>query len=274
MCFLQLHGWMALSPLGTSAAAGWYRIDADAYKSQALAGVMPGLGFVGDALLTGGGTGGQMALRALSAGGYIATPTALGSSTVFSGQLGQIINLTAADGGTHTYGAISGRGGIAQMSFSAAGSLTGTATIAAPTVADLASAQIGTSSYVFSVFQDNNTLTSWTVAANGRLTAAHSLTPETGLWISAPTALTTAQVDGQTYVILGSAGSDSLSVMAVGAGGTLTITDHLLDDRNSRFGGVAALDVVTVGGHSYVISGGDDDGISIHLLLPGGQLLA
>jgi hypothetical protein len=160
------------------------------------------------------------------------------------------------------------------MSFSAAGSLTGTATIAAPKVAALASAQIGTSSYVFSVSQDSNTLTSWTVAANGRLTAAHSLTPETGLWISAPTALTTAQVDGQTYVFLGSAGSDSRSVMAVGAGGTLTITDHLLDDRNNRFGGVAALDVETVGGHSYVISGGDDDGISVHLLLPGGQLLA
>jgi hypothetical protein len=78
------------------------------------------------------------------------------------------------------------------------------------------------------------------------------------LWISAPSAPTTAQVDGQTYVILGRAGSDSLSVIAVGAGGTLTITDHLLDDRNSRFGGVAALDVVTVGGHSYVVSGGDD----------------
>jgi hypothetical protein len=93
--------------------------------------------------------------------------------------LGEIVNLTAADGGTHTHGAISGRGGIAQMSFSATGNLTGTATIAAPTVAALASAQIGTSSYMFSVSQDSNTMTSWTVAANSRLTVAYSLTPET-----------------------------------------------------------------------------------------------
>jgi hypothetical protein len=35
----------------------------------------------------------------------------------------------------------------------------------------------------------------------------------------------------------------------------------------SRFGGIAGLDVVTVGAHRYVDSG-DDEGSAIHVLLP------
>lgn len=95
-----------------------------------------------------------------------------------------------------------------------------------------------------------------------------------GARIPAPSALSAANVDGLNYLVLGSAGSNSLSVMHIGTDGALTITDHLLDDRKSRFGGVADIAVVTVEGHTYVIAGGSDDGISVFQLLPGGQLLA
>jgi len=98
---------------------------------------------------------------------------------------------------------------------------------------------------------------------------ASTLTTETGLWIDAPTAMDTAVVDGETYLVLGSAGSNSLTVMGVAANGTLTIQDHLMDDRNSRFGAVADIEIVTAQGHTYVIAGGGDDGISIYQILPG-----
>ncbi len=81
-------------------------------------------------------------------------------------------------------------------------------------------------------------------------------------------------MDGVSYLVLAAAGSSSLTVIEVGAQGDLTIRDHLLDTLHTRFGGVAALDIVTEGGRSYVIAGGADDGISIFALLPGGQLVA
>mgnify|MGYP003115624141 FL=1 len=81
-----------------------------------------------------------------------------------------------------------------------------------------------------------------------------------GLWVSNPTALA-------------SAGTDSLSVLRVEADGSLTIVDHLLDTRDTRFGSVTALEVVTHNGTVYVIAGGGDDGITVLQMLPDGQLV-
>ena len=87
-----------------------------------------------------------------------------------------------------------------------------------------------------------------------------------------PTALATAEVAGTTYGILASAGSSSLSVFSLDAGGGMTLTDHLLDTRESRFAGVSALDIVTRGDEVFVLAGGADDGLSLMALLPGGRL--
>ncbi|KZZ64070.1 hypothetical protein A3764_20580 [Sulfitobacter sp. HI0129] len=52
----------------------------------------------------------------------------------------------------------------------------------------------------------------------------------------------------------------------------MTLTDHLLDTRESRFAGVTALDIVTRGDDVFVLAGGADDGLSLMALLPGGRL--
>jgi Ca2+-binding RTX toxin-like protein len=82
------------------------------------------------------------------------------------------------------------------------------------------------------------------------------------------------EVGGTTYAVLAAAGSSTLSVMEVGTDGSLTLRDHVLDGLTSRFGGVTSLEVVTHQGHTYVIAGGADDGISVFVLLEGGQLMA
>ena len=87
-----------------------------------------------------------------------------------------------------------------------------------------------------------------------------------------PTALAVAEVDGVPYAVLASAGSSSLSVMSLDAGGGMTVTDHLLDTRETRFAGVTSLEVVSRGPDVFVLAGGADDGISLMALLPGGRL--
>lgn len=94
-----------------------------------------------------------------------------------------------------------------------------------------------------------------------------------GLGMAAPTALETVTAFGSTFVLVGAAGSQSLSVLRLGPDGALTATDHLIDSRETRFGGVNALAVLETGGHVLVAAGGSDDGISLFTLLPDGRLI-
>ena len=107
----------------------------------------------------------------------------------------------------------------------------------------------------------------------GKLKLVNSQGFDEGLGINTPTALETISAYGETWVIVGASGSQSLSVMHLDTDGTLTATDHLLDSRDTRFGGVQALEVIEVNGQVLVIAGGNDDGLSLFTLLPGGQLI-
>jgi len=109
--------------------------------------------------------------------------------------------------------------------------------------------------------------------ASGALTFTDSLGAANGLGVAAPSAMETVQVGAVTWVILAAAGSGSLSVMQLLPSGQLEPVDHVLDTLATRFGGVAALEVIQVQGHVFVLAGGADDGLSLFSLLPGGQLV-
>ena len=256
-------------------SGGMTLIDADAYAQTAIAGGTPALAMMGDALLTSGGAAGQLVVRGLDGTGAMGNAATVGNTSTFSNPLGETTTLTQADGTTFAYSQITGDNGVAVMEFTVTGTLSTTHITQNVEVAAIASVEIGTRDYVFTATNEGLAgVSAWAVQPNGSLMPASTLTTETGLWIDAPTAMDTAVVDGETYLVLGSAGSNSLTVMGVAANGTLTIQDHLMDDRNSRFGAVADIEIVTAQGHTYVIAGGGDDGISIYQILPGGQLLA
>lgn len=108
---------------------------------------------------------------------------------------------------------------------------------------------------------------------SGALTVLDSLGAADGLGMATPTAMRTVAAHHASWVIMGSAGSNSLSVMQVSANGQLSATDHLLDTRATRFGAVQAIEVVKTEGHVFVLAGGGDDGISLFTLLPDGRLV-
>jgi len=62
-------------------------------------------------------------------------------------------------------------------------------------------------------------------------------------------------------------------VIEIGIDGSLIVRDHILDARETRFGGVTSLEIIEVDSKAYVIAGGADDGISVFLLLEGGLLV-
>ncbi|MDV7272151.1 calcium-binding protein [Thioclava sp. A2] len=107
----------------------------------------------------------------------------------------------------------------------------------------------------------------------GALTQTDSLGSTDGLGINTPTAMETFTAFGSGWVVLAASDSNSLSVMRLGADGTLTPADHVIDSLHTRFAGLTALSAVTVGERVYLVAGGADDGISLFTLLPDGRLV-
>ena len=180
---------------------------------------------------------------------------------------------------TYVYGAFAGQSGLGQLAFDGAGNLTGHAILTDPSVATMAQitattvATVSGQSFLVTASTAQNGMAARAIATNGNLGSPLTLGTEDGLWISAPSALATAEIGGRTYLILGAAGSQSLSVIEIGTDGSMIIRDHLLDTRDTRFGGVTALEVIVKDGKTYVIAGGADDGISVFVLLDDGTLI-
>jgi serralysin len=233
----------------------------------------------GMALLTGGGGSGTLSLHAINADGSLGAVSNLGTVSAFAADLIGTVTVQLSDGTQVVYGGLSGTSGIGQLSFSATGSLTGSTVTAdsASTHADqvtaLAHAAVGGSDYLFTVSATEGGVTAWQIGPGGGLSAVSSIDADDGLWIAAPTGFEVLTVGAQTFLVLAAAGTSSLTVIAVGTNGSLSVTDHVIDGRDTRFEGVTTLATVVHDGQSYVIAGGADDGISLFHLLPNGQLL-
>lgn len=250
------------------------------------AGVDTGLaviGMKGDmALLYGGGGTGGMYLRKIKADGSLDTATPLGTPEgLKGGDLVHAVTVTLADGRTAVYGGLAEDRGLGTLIFNPDGTLQSSRTwrdtehVNAFDVVDTAIGTVGGQTFLFTLGSGRETgLSAWMVNRNGTLSAKESVGPENGLWISDPTGVEAVTLNGATFLIVTAAGSGSISVLRVGPGGTMTPTDHVLDDLNTRFAGATALEVVSHGGNVWVLAGGADDGITMWPLLPDGRLLS
>ncbi|MGB0797843.1 MAG: M10 family metallopeptidase C-terminal domain-containing protein, partial [Planktomarina sp.] len=136
------------------------------------------------------------------------------------------------------------------------------------TVVEMAGSQ-----YVIAVSASANTVTSFSVATDGTLTPASQLGVAQYLPIDTPQDIATVTIDGQAYVVMAAAGSSSLTVLAVAENGNLTAVDQIMDDLGTRLEGVHLIESFTVGDHAYVLAAGQDSGISLFAIAPGGQMV-
>jgi len=132
---------------------------------------------------------------------------------------------------------------------------------------------VGATTYVIAASAKEDGLTSYAAQPDGSLQPVYALGADDLLPINDPQALETVSMGGQEYVILASSGSSSLTVLEVGADGSLTPVDQVMDDLNTRFANVSVLETFTVDDHVYVLAAGGDDGFSVFQLLPDGRLL-
>ena len=102
-------------------------------------------------------------------------------------------------------------------------------------VAAFASVPVGTATYLFTASAFDAGLNSFSIDANGTLQLIDSVAPSEASGFSLPQALETVALNGQAYLLLASAGTNSITSYVVGNDGTLTETDHLIDTTNTRF---------------------------------------
>lgn len=139
-------------------------------------------------------------------------------------------------------------------------------------VADLAGLRIDGRNYLLVASALENGITCLEVLDDGQTRLVDALGARDGLPIAGPVAMQTALVGGVHYVVLASTLSSSLTVLRVNAMGVLFQADHLVDDRNTRFDDVAALDMFSHRGRAFVVAAGTDAGFSVLELLPDGRL--
>ena len=127
--------------------------------------------------------------------------------------------------------------------------------------------------YGFAAFGWKDMISAVRLEPGGAVTHAGDVTAKSrSPGIAQPGALGAVKVDGVPYLVAAASGSGSLSVFSVEAGGALIMTDHVLDNRDTRFSDAAHLEVIEVGGRSYAIAAGRDSGLSLFEVLPGGRL--
>ena len=134
----------------------------------------------------------------------------------------------------------------------------------------LATASIGGAGFAVAG-EASGAVTVYRVTTSG-ISVADRIDATEGLALSAITQVATVRLGSETFVLVGAAGTSSLSVLRLGADGQVTLTDHVIDTLGSRFQSLTALAVATSGDRVYVLAGGADDGVSAFALLPGGRL--
>ncbi|MBW0158232.1 calcium-binding protein [Sedimentimonas flavescens] len=140
-------------------------------------------------------------------------------------------------------------------------------------ISDMAWLSVGGQSYVFVGSATEDGVTGYSLDAGGALSAVSGLGKLDSVPLDTVTALGAAQLAGGAYLVVGAAGSSSLTVMAVGAGGALSVTDHVIDDLGTRFAGLTQMAVVSDGDHAFVVVAGSDDGLSLFVLTEWGRLV-
>lgn len=215
--------------------------------------------------------------------GVSLTGTGLGSVTMFNApgtDLGQLSALSILESGGDTewgLGALRG-GGLTLLDFSGGSQITSTRILSGTANFDVrasavATLQYGSQSLAFAAYATENKIVSMRIDSNGTVTLRDEMTDESvGAALASPIAIKTVEVGGKIFVLVAASGSGGLSVFEVAFNGDLTLTDTLLDTRDTRFADAAQIETITIDGRVFVAAAGSDRGISLLTLTPGGQL--
>lgn len=126
--------------------------------------------------------------------------------------------------------------------------------------------------YVLAASSSGDDLVAFQVTSGGSLGSPVRLDLRDGLYIDTPTHIETVEIAGQSFAILGSAGSSSVSVVGISANGTMRVTEQVNDTVGTYFDNLANLEVLETPEGVFVLASGTDNGLTLMALNGNGQL--
>lgn len=217
-----------------------------------------------------------LAMNTLTANGAPSWATPVSVSN--SGNLQNVTAMQVLEFASGDLAVIAQRGGLGLFRLSDSGVLTHVGQILDGAKAyvngasDTAILQRGADQLLLAISPLENGISSYRIAANGSVEWIDSFGAQNGLPVDGLSMLQTGTLGGTDFAILAATNSASLTVLRVNPMGVFFQTDHVVDDRNTRFDAVQAIDSFMAQGRFFVIAAGRDAGISLFELLPNGRL--
>lgn len=217
------------------------------------------------------------ALAALAAGALAAAPH---SSTLWLDQSGFAgLAVTALQMGDTLF--LSARGGSGIASYDASDPdnpvllsvLADTAGLPLEGISAMASLATAGGKYLVAASETADALVVLRIGTGGNLTPVSQIGAAQLLPLDRPADLAAVTLNGQHFVLAGAFGTGTVTVLRLGADGSLTFADQLADTRETRFDGLTALEAITLDGQVLVAAAGSDGGLTLFRLLPNGRLV-
>ncbi|HGG04143.1 MAG TPA: calcium-binding protein, partial [Aliiroseovarius sp.] len=208
-----------------------------------------------------------------------------GSDILYSSQSGaandQVRMLATSVGGQDYFvAALPGMSGIYTLEMSNGGALqtvshmADSATTYAADPYIMAGLNLNGTELIFVASQSEGGVSVYAMNSQGQLALRDSAGADDGIGINTPTTMLVVETGGTPMLLLGAAGTDTITVFGVGASGNLTLLDQERDSLDTRFAGISVMESITIDDRIYVVAGGNDDGLTLFQLLPNGQLMA
>ncbi len=182
------------------------------------------------------------------------------------------------DGGnSYLYGSIWGQDGFFRFDLQSGGALTDpflqndTPEMHLGDVSAIESGVLHGKSFMFVASALDAGFHSFSIGAGGALNLLDTVAAE-DVGFSGITAMATVDVGTRAFLVVASAGTDSLLVMRVSEWGVMNEVERLVDTNDTRFAGVTALEVFEAEGRHFLLAGGADDGITLFEVTYKGQL--
>ncbi len=258
------------------ADGGLTQLDSRAIAGSAQSGSVNKMTLVGDSLYLTGVQNAALTKIDLAADGKFSAVSAVTGATLPQQMLGAEVAIVG--GQPYLYGITRGSDAVGVWRINDNGSVTeiqngGVGSQSQTALTGISIADVGGMPQLLVASASENALIRMTLDSSGRPTEVARISAEDGVGIAGPSVVAFVEIGDQSFGVMGSSASGSLTVVRLGADGTMQLTDHLLDTLNTRFDDVTHLETVVHNDRAYLAAAGADDGVSILELSPDGRLL-
>lgn len=139
-------------------------------------------------------------------------------------------------------------------------------------ISAMESLRIGRRSFLFTGSAMDAGINSFQITSLGETVLRDSVAPSDRSGFARVSVLETVHSGKNKFLLMGAAGTDSITVFRISNKGYLTETDHRQDSLETRFDNIAALTAFEHSGRSFVLAGGSDDGLTLFEISPNGRL--